>query len=77
MPAKAPHPVPDQHGVNLFTSDPGLQSLLSVYLAPELLAHITPRLVALGALAGGALDDLASTARVMTVPSLVFEDNDE
>ena len=62
MPAKAPHPVPDQHGVNLFTSDPGLQSLLSVYLAPELLAHITPRLVALGALAGGALDDLASTA---------------
>lgn len=62
MPAKAPHPVPDQHGVNLFTSDPGLQSLLSVYLAPELLAHITPRLVALGALAGGTLDDLASTA---------------
>lgn len=62
MPEKDPHPVPDQHGTNLFTTDPGLRSLLSVYLAPELLAHITPRLEQLGALAGGALDSLASTA---------------
>ena len=62
MPNTTAHPVPDQHGVNLFTSDPGLQALLSVYLPPDLLAHITPRLVRLGALAGGTLDDLASTA---------------
>lgn len=62
MPNTTAHPVPDQHGVNLFTSDPGLQALLSVYLPPDLLAHITPRLVHLGALAGGTLDDLASTA---------------
>ncbi|MEO8249774.1 MAG: acyl-CoA dehydrogenase family protein [Burkholderiales bacterium] len=56
------HPVPDQHGVNLFETDLGLQSLLGVYLEPELLAHLRPRLSRLGALAGGPLDDLASTA---------------
>ena len=55
-------PVPDQHGVNLYTTDTDLQALLSVYLAPELLTHLTPQLTRLGALAGGALDTLALTA---------------
>jgi alkylation response protein AidB-like acyl-CoA dehydrogenase len=56
------HPVPDQHGVNLFTTDPGLQALLSVYLPPDLLAHLMPHLRTLGGLAGGVLDALASTS---------------
>ena len=56
------HPVPDQHGVNLFDTDAALQALLGVYLAPELLAHLRPHLSRLGALAGGPLDDLASMA---------------
>ncbi|MFU8816350.1 MAG: acyl-CoA dehydrogenase family protein [Pseudomonadales bacterium] len=62
MPASNDHPVPDQHGVNLFSSDPELLRLLGVYLPAELLAHLRPRLERLGALAGGHLDQLASTA---------------
>lgn len=54
--------VPDQHGVNLYTSDPALRELLSVYLPADLLQHLTPHLTRLGALAGGPLDDLALTA---------------
>jgi alkylation response protein AidB-like acyl-CoA dehydrogenase len=56
------HPVPDQQGVNLYSTDAGLQDLLGVYLQPELLQHLTPHLQRLGALAGGELDALASTA---------------
>lgn len=56
------HPVPDQHGANLYATDQGLQDLLGVYLEPELLRHLTPHLQRLGALAGGELDDLAGTA---------------
>ncbi len=56
------HPVPDQHGVNLFATDPALQSLLPVYLAPALVSHLMPHLMRLGELAGGRLDDLAHTA---------------
>ncbi|TAM44770.1 MAG: DNA alkylation response protein [Burkholderiaceae bacterium] len=58
----ATHPVPDQHGVNLFATDPALQSLLPVYLAPALVSHLTPHLMRLGELAGGRLDELAHTA---------------
>lgn len=54
--------VPDRRGNNLYTSDPGFAELLSVYLPPDLLAHLTPTLTHLGALAGGTLDDLAITA---------------
>lgn len=61
-PPAASHPVPDQHGVNLYTSDAGLQELLRVYLSRELLAHLTPHLERLGALAGGRLDELAHAA---------------
>ena len=56
------HPVPDQHGANLYTTDPGLRDLLSVYLPAPLLAHLEPQFQRLGALAGGHLDELASTA---------------
>ncbi|WP_342128725.1 acyl-CoA dehydrogenase family protein [Hydrogenophaga sp. OTU3427] len=56
------HPVPDQHGVNLYTTDTQFQALLDVYLEPALRQHLEPRLAQLGALAGGLLDDLAGTA---------------
>ena len=58
----AQHPVPDQHGVNLFTSDPQLAALLKIYLPADLLQHLLPHLEHLGGLAGGALDTLAHTA---------------
>jgi len=58
----AAHPVPDQHGVNLFDSDPDLRRLLALYLPPDLLAHLLPHLRHLGGLAGGVLDTLAHTA---------------
>lgn len=58
----AAHPVPDQHGANLFTTDPALAELLPVYLPPALVQHLRPTFERLGALAGGRLDDLAGTA---------------
>ena len=57
-----PHPVPDQHGVNLFDADPVLARLLALYLPADLLAHLLPHLQRLGGLAGGVLDTLASSA---------------
>ena len=56
------HPVPDQHGVNLYSTDPMLEQLLALYLPADLLAHLKPHLTRLGALAGGTLDDLAGEA---------------
>ncbi|MGH6626486.1 MAG: hypothetical protein ACRECD_08085, partial [Burkholderiaceae bacterium] len=56
------HPVPDQRGANLFATDPGLQSLLPVYLPSELVTHLRPQLMRLGELAGGRLDELAQIA---------------
>ncbi len=56
------HPVPDQHGVNLFDSDPQLRALLPLYLPQPMLAHLLPHLQRLGGLAGGVLDTLAHTA---------------
>jgi acyl-CoA dehydrogenase len=56
------HPIPDRHGVNLFTSDPALRELLPLYLPAELVAHLQPHLSRLGALAGGVLDELAHSA---------------
>jgi alkylation response protein AidB-like acyl-CoA dehydrogenase len=55
-------PVPDTRGQNLYAADPVLPSLLKLYLAPDLFAHIAPHLHELGALAGGRLDALAGTA---------------
>ncbi|MGO4578393.1 acyl-CoA dehydrogenase family protein [Cupriavidus sp. 2TAF22] len=62
-PAATPaHPVPDQQGVNLFTSDPDLRALLPLYLPADLFAHLLPHLERLGGMAGGVLDTLAHTA---------------
>ncbi len=54
--------VPDNHGVNLFHADPTLARVASLYLPGDLLAHLTPSLDRLGALAGGRLDTLAAVA---------------
>ena len=53
---------PDCHGLNFFEADHSLRSLLPLYLDPDLLAHMTPHYSALGALAGGRLDELARIA---------------
>ena len=55
-------PLPDSRGINLFAADPSYASLLSLYLTPELRAHLLPHLTRLGALAGGELDEAAATA---------------
>lgn len=60
--AATSHPVPDQHGVNLFDADPVLAQLLPLYLSADLLAHLQPHLQRLGGLAGGVLDSLAHSA---------------
>jgi len=60
--ATASHPVHDQHGVNLYATDPGLEALLRVYLSADLVDHLQPTLQRLGELAGGRLDDLAGLA---------------
>ncbi|MBV8165600.1 MAG: acyl-CoA dehydrogenase family protein, partial [Alphaproteobacteria bacterium] len=54
--------LPDSRGVNAFDDDASLQRLLPLYLAPDLLAHLTPHLGRLGGLVGDRLDDLAHTA---------------
>lgn len=55
------HPVPDAHGLNLFTADAG-RDLLACYLSKDLHAHLLPHLERLGGLAGALLDDLAGVA---------------
>ena len=62
MKPQQPHPIPDQHGVNLFDSDPTHRALLPLYLPPALVQHLLPHLQHLGGLAGGVLDALAQTA---------------
>lgn len=54
--------VPDSRGINLFSADPSYDAFLSLYLAPELHAHLRPFLEKLGRLAGSELDALAMTA---------------
>ncbi len=54
--------IPDSHGLNLLTADPALLPLASLYLPPDLLAHLTPQLTRLGGLAGSSLTDLATEA---------------
>jgi alkylation response protein AidB-like acyl-CoA dehydrogenase len=54
--------IPDSHGLNLFRADPVLARLATLYLPPDLAAHLAPHLDRLGALAGGTLDALAMTA---------------
>lgn len=56
------HPIPDAHGTNLYRADDTLRALLPLYLPAGLLQHLQAHLDRLGALAGGALDEWASTA---------------
>lgn len=55
-------PIPDRHGVNAYEEDTEFGALLRLYLPPDLLAHLQPHLHRLGALAGGRLDTLATSA---------------
>jgi alkylation response protein AidB-like acyl-CoA dehydrogenase len=54
--------IPDSRGINLFTSDPGLASLLRVYLGARVYAEIEDQLIDLGQRASEELDELALTA---------------
>ncbi len=58
----AHHIAPDIHGQNFWAIDRQLQDLLSLYMDPALLAHMTPHFDRLGRLAGGRLDELAQVA---------------
>ncbi|MEZ5741906.1 MAG: acyl-CoA dehydrogenase family protein [Burkholderiaceae bacterium] len=55
-------PVPDAHGLNLWSADPAFARLLPLYVPQALASVLTPRLHALGDLAGGPLSDLAQLA---------------
>lgn len=57
-----PDAVPDAAGTNLFRADPAFARLLPLYLPQDLRAVLEPQLDRLGALAGGALDQLSATA---------------
>ena len=59
---RARHLAPSCRGLNFFDADHSLRGLLPLYMEAPLLAHLTPHLEALGALAGGRLDELAATA---------------
>ena len=61
-PAAPTHPIPDRAGGNAFLDDPEFASLLGVYMAPDLLAHLHPHLCRLGELVAGDLDELAHLA---------------
>jgi len=56
---ESPAPVPDARGLNLLDADPRFADLLRLYLPPAVDRLLQPHLHRLGALAGGALDELA------------------
>jgi alkylation response protein AidB-like acyl-CoA dehydrogenase len=58
----AHHIAPDIHGQNFYDIDRQFQDLLSLYLEPDLRAHMAPHFERLGALAGNRLDELAQIA---------------
>ncbi|MGE3065158.1 MAG: acyl-CoA dehydrogenase family protein [Hyphomicrobiaceae bacterium] len=60
--SQAATPAPDSRGLDFFASDRSLQSLLPLYLKPDLLAHLAPTFARVGGLVGGHLDDLAREA---------------
>ena len=53
---------PDCHGLNFFRIDRGLNDLLTIYLADDLRAHLTPHFDRLGELAGNEIDEWARLA---------------
>lgn len=56
------HLAPTCRGLNFFEADPGLQSLMPLYMGGKLAAHMAPHLRELGEVAGGRLDELATAA---------------
>lgn len=54
--------IPDRFGTNAYREDLEFQSLLKLYLPPDLLQHLSPHLDRLGELVGGRLDALAGVA---------------
>lgn len=54
--------IPDARGLNLFQADADAGALFALYLPEGLSAHLAPHFDRLGAMAGGALDELAATA---------------
>jgi acyl-CoA dehydrogenase len=59
---RAPEGVPDSRGLNLFHADPSFRGLLELHLERNLFVHLAPHMDALGAMAGGTLDELALDA---------------
>jgi alkylation response protein AidB-like acyl-CoA dehydrogenase len=59
---RAPEGVPDSRGLNLFHADPSFRGLLELHLERDLFVHLAPHMDALGAMAGGTLDELALDA---------------
>jgi alkylation response protein AidB-like acyl-CoA dehydrogenase len=53
---------PDTTGLDFYSADPSLADLLAIHLPDDLARHIAPHLAALGALAGGRLDECARMA---------------
>ncbi len=53
---------PDTSDWNFFDADHALQDLLALYLAPDLLAHLTPHLQRMGGMVAGELDSAAHLA---------------
>jgi len=64
--AREPHGAhyiaPDIHGQNFYALDRQFRDLLSLYMDPALLRHMTPHFERLGELAGNRLDELAQVA---------------
>ncbi|SFH98576.1 acyl-CoA dehydrogenase family protein [Albimonas pacifica] len=54
--------IPDSAGLNVLRADPAMAALLEVYLDPAVHARVMPQVDRMGALAGGALEELALTA---------------
>ena len=54
--------IPDSRGINLYRVDRDAAALFRHYLPSKLFAHLEPVFDRLGALAGGRLDELATTA---------------
>ncbi|MEQ8251489.1 MAG: acyl-CoA dehydrogenase family protein [Oceanibaculum nanhaiense] len=53
---------PDTTGMNFYAADPSLSDLLDIHLPADIRAHIEPHLTALGAEAGGRLDECGRLA---------------
>src|SRR5205807_1402306 len=53
---------PDCRGMNFYRDDRAFRDLIGLYMDPALRAHLEPHYEWLGEMAGGRLDELATTA---------------